>query len=180
MNEIKKLKKISSRQEQKAAKELGGKVMPASGALDFSKSDVRVPGELRLECKFTNADTYTLKLSDLIKIRNEAVRKFEAPVFQVEFKGKNKGSYAIVPRDSIDLEETPFDFFEIPVMTTYNKSITLYSGDLLSMVGKASPLIIIGFDRIPHAKKMEFAIYEWNDYIAKRRLDVSSTTLEGD
>ena len=150
--------------------------MPASGALDFSKSDVRVPGKFRIECKYTEADTYTLKLTELIKIRNEATRKLEQPIFQVEFKGKNKGRYAIVPYTG-PIPEV-YNFFEAPCLTTYNMSLKLYSGDLLKCIGKSSPLMIVVFDRIPHAKKMEFAIYEWNDYIAKRQ-DVSPTPLDG-
>lgn len=161
MNIIKKRRKLSNKQEEKVAEELGGKVMPASGALAHSKSDVRVAGSMRIECKFTESDTYILKLADLVKIRNEAVKKFEMPVFQIEFKGNNKAKYAIVARTNEDI---------VP-MITFNKSLTLHSGDLFSMISKSSPVMGITFDRIPHSRKMDFVIYEWNDFLNKVKVN---------
>lgn len=98
MDRLKRQKKISNKQERKTAKQLGGKVMPASGATDFGKSDVRVAGKYRVECKYTEKDTYTLKFNDLIKLHKEATfGGLEHPIFQIEFKGNFKASYAIIP-----------------------------------------------------------------------------------
>lgn len=167
MDKQKKIRKISNKQEKVATEELGMKMMPASGATTFGGGDGRLAGQLRLECKFTESDTYILHLSDLVKLRNQAIKGgLEYPIFQLEFKKANKAKYAIVPK----VGPTPlvFNFFEVPVMTTYNKSIKLYSGDLLKMLGKSSPLMVIAFDRVPVLNKLEFAIYEWNDFMSTR------------
>lgn len=45
-------------------------------------------GKLRVECKTTSKHVYTLKLSDLLKIRDEALTQgLESWVFQIEFQG---------------------------------------------------------------------------------------------
>lgn len=76
-------------QEQRAAKELGGYVQKASGASTFAKGDVRKFGELRVECKTTSKQEYSLKFSDLLKIQDEALKAgAEDWVFQVEFQGQ--------------------------------------------------------------------------------------------
>ena len=168
MNEIKKRRKISQRQEKKGMEELGGEVIPCSGALPHSKSDGRVKGELRVEFKYTEADHYNLKIEDLIKIRNEATRKLERPVFQIEFKGTNKARYAIIPKDPTKSYKVA-DFFEIPIISTIHKSILLRSGDLYSLLGKSSPLLIITFERVPILGKVEYVIYEWNDFLKKEK-----------
>lgn len=72
-------------QERRVAKDLDGRVQPASGAMSHSKGDVRVVGTIRAECKFTNARQYTLKKSEWEKIKGEANRAGETPVMQVEF-----------------------------------------------------------------------------------------------
>ena len=80
-------KKISKRLEEKLAKEVGGVTTAGSGAAEFSGgADVRLQGELRIEHKFTESDTYTLKFSDLEKLRKQAIKGgLEEPVFVVEF-----------------------------------------------------------------------------------------------
>lgn len=76
----------SKLQETRIAKEVGGKVQVGSGSSWRAKSDVRKMGELRIEAKHTNKKTYTLKLSDILKIRNEAVLGGMEPwAIQVEF-----------------------------------------------------------------------------------------------
>lgn len=77
--------KRSRLQEKRAAKRVGGRVQPASGA-GRAKGDVRVPRELRMECKLTRANSYSLRLDLLQKIEREATTG-EKPVFEIEFQG---------------------------------------------------------------------------------------------
>jgi hypothetical protein len=167
---MKKIRKLSNKQEQSIAKELNGKVTPASGATPFSKGDVRVNSAFRIECKFTLAETYTLKLDELIKIRNEAVRKLEIPLFQIDFKGTNKSKYMVVP-----LREIKEDTSSVTIITSYNKSLVLRSGDLLYHLSKNKeeklPLLKIVFDRIPVIGKMEFGLYELTVYLKNLEKD---------
>lgn len=159
MKRIKRQKKLSKSQEKKAAADLGGTTVPASGALPTSKGDVRVVGKYTVECKYTEADSYTLKLMELLKIRMEATRQGEDPIFQVEFKKNNKARYAIVP--------TKLD----PTVTTYGKNIVLRSSDLFFGM-KNSPILVIRFDRVPMIGFYTVAIYEWNSFLEMEKNNV--------
>lgn len=78
----------SQLQERRVAKDLKGRVQPASGAMSHAKGDVRTVGELRAECKTTSARSYSLKLSEWQKIRSEATRgNLEVAAMQIEFQG---------------------------------------------------------------------------------------------
>lgn len=89
-------KKRSQAQEKRAAKREGGYVQPASGALSGAKGDVRAPG-IRMECKFTRAKSFSLKLEELMKIEGEANAN-EKPVFEIEFQGVHPPRrYVVLP-----------------------------------------------------------------------------------
>lgn len=61
----------SNKQEQKVAKQLGGKVTVASGALPFQKADVRSDLFL-IECKTTKNTYYSLTENTWNKIKRQA------------------------------------------------------------------------------------------------------------
>ncbi len=64
---------------------MGGKSILASGALWFAKGDVESPFFL-FECKYTDKDFYTFKLSDWEKLVKESYRHaLKTPVFNVSF-----------------------------------------------------------------------------------------------
>jgi hypothetical protein len=77
----------SQAQERRTAKDLGGRVQKGSGATGFAKSDVRVPLDVRAECKTTVFGSYSLKLREWQKICLEAREGGESPVMQIEFQG---------------------------------------------------------------------------------------------
>lgn len=83
----------SKSQEERAATDLGGKRTPASGAMWSSKGDVKARRFL-VECKRTEAASYTLKLSELTKIHIEAMQAGKEPAMQVEF---GKSRFAVIP-----------------------------------------------------------------------------------
>jgi len=92
-------KRRSQRQERDLAEELGARVQKASGALSGSKGDLRKKGLLRIEAKYTEAGSYSLKLDDLLKILSEC-EGTEKPVLVVEYvdKGtkKMKERFAVI------------------------------------------------------------------------------------
>lgn len=160
-------KKLSLRQEKKANQELGSKMMPASGALLHGGGDGRLPGKIRLECKYTEADKYILKLDDLIKLRTQAVKGgLEEPIFQVEFKGTTKGKYAIVLA-----KDGNFKSSEGITVVQQVKQYPLHA-DILAKLsgGQADPLIRITFVNPPLAgfTTITYAIYEWNKFLKGR------------
>jgi hypothetical protein len=62
-----------------------------------AKGDVRKRGEARIECKFTRAKSFSLKLSELQKIETEAEGD-ETPAFYVEFQGQQPHKrYVVIP-----------------------------------------------------------------------------------
>jgi hypothetical protein len=94
----KKQKRLSARQEQRMAEDLGGRTQPASGAMKNAKGDVRAMGVVRGEAKYTAKDTFSLKLTDLEKIVGEA--GLERAVLQLCFVDRSNrpiGSFAISP-----------------------------------------------------------------------------------
>lgn len=80
---MKTLKQVSAKQEKTIAKLLGGKQVPASGALWGAKGDVSTKYFL-LECKFTKGNYYTLTSNVWLKIDNEARQIGKIPVIYVE------------------------------------------------------------------------------------------------
>lgn len=76
-------------QERRIAEDIGGRVQPGSGAPAFYKGDALVPGELRVEAKTTSKKQYAVKVSELDKIRNEALNGGEEDwAMQIEFQGQ--------------------------------------------------------------------------------------------
>jgi hypothetical protein len=81
---LKKAKKTSLDQERDIAEEYGARTQPGSGNQPGAKGDVRLRGQLRIEAKFTQAESYILKLEDLCKIAGEATFG-ELPVLFIDF-----------------------------------------------------------------------------------------------
>lgn len=89
--------KRSKKQEERVAKRLGAKRQKASGSMGHAKGDIRKDGEIRGECKFTRAKSFSLKLDELIKIENEAAGG-EQPAFFIEFQGRQPPKrYVVIP-----------------------------------------------------------------------------------
>jgi hypothetical protein len=98
MNQNKSNKRKSVLQERRAAEELGGRVQPGSGAPQFYKGDVRVAGDLRVECKTTGSKAYPLKLQEIEKIKAEALMGGgEGWAMQIEFQTASGGKkFAVI------------------------------------------------------------------------------------
>ena len=81
----------SNKQEQRVAKELGGKTVIASGSLWGSKGDVR-HDQFLVECKTTEKSFYALTYEVWKKIQTEALRDgLRLPVMCIDLEdGKHK------------------------------------------------------------------------------------------
>lgn len=87
---------------------MGGRVQPGSGAPEFYKGDVHKRGELRIECKTTGARSFILKLTEIEKIKAEALRGgMEGWAMQVEYQtvSGNKKFAVIDWQEYLDLKE---------------------------------------------------------------------------
>ena len=93
-------KKRSQEQELELAEELGAQMQKASGAMAGSKGDVRKKGVIRIEAKYTEWSSYSLKLEDLHKISSEC-RGREKPIFVIDFVERTTrrltDRFAVVP-----------------------------------------------------------------------------------
>jgi len=78
------MRKTSQKQELETAELIGGRRQKGSGALLGNKGDVRLPGVLRGEMKFTTKRSFTLTREVLDKIRSECVGK-ERPFVGLRF-----------------------------------------------------------------------------------------------
>jgi hypothetical protein len=155
-------KKISQRQERKMAADLGGTVEAGSGAEKFAGGDVRVVGELRGEAKYTEKDYYTLKLSDLQKIKRQAAKRLEEAVFQIAFRNPltcKSSIYAIVPCAISDADKE-----YTWVVLTCNKSTRLRDDSLNHILGDGR--FFLKFE-----DGSEYEVLHWDDYLERRRLD---------
>lgn len=89
--------KRSREQEERMAKREGGRAQPGSGSVPGFEGDVVRRGKMRGEAKFTRAQSYTLKLVDLVKLENQA-RGDELPVFEIEFQhATQKKRFVVLP-----------------------------------------------------------------------------------
>jgi hypothetical protein len=93
------MKKISQKQEQRVMKDIGGRVHKASGAAG-DKGDGHLRGVVRVEMKYTFADSFRLDRETLDKIRSEC-RDKEIPAVVIDYKVKPSGrtvdSWAVIP-----------------------------------------------------------------------------------
>lgn len=95
----------SHKQEKDRAAKLGGRLTPCSGSKSV-KGDVRVKGVLRLECKNTVADSFSVTLDMLRKIENAATHAGELPCIEVEFiypDGTLRGRAVVLPSYALDM-----------------------------------------------------------------------------
>lgn len=96
-----KSKPIGTLSEDKVAKRLGAKKTLNSGALDFDKGDMKTDMFL-IESKATEKQSFSLKLSYLVKIAKEAYSVQKVPALTVTFvdsKGDpvKLGNWVMIP-----------------------------------------------------------------------------------
>jgi hypothetical protein len=154
-------KRISKRQENQAAADLGGRTQANSGATRMGGgADVRVPGHTRLECKYTEKSFYVLKWADLEKLRVQAIQVIEEPVFQIAFQDRlgRFDRYAI-----ITLHTAPDRHYER--LDVQGNSIRIHQSYMQANLGGARHRIKFG----RHVR--EFEIITWNEFLERRAAD---------
>lgn len=93
------MKKLSQKQEKRVMQDIGGRMHKASGAAG-DKGDGHLLDVVRVEMKYTFANSFKLGLDILEKIRGECRGK-EIPSVVIDFKVKPTGrtvdSWAVIP-----------------------------------------------------------------------------------
>lgn len=124
----------SKRQEQRLAKEMGGKRQPASGSRWGAHRDVVTPRFL-VEAKTTEQGRYGAVLEDLAFLRRQAYQANKVPVYIVELEGL--AEVAVVPfLDAVDALPA---LAHVPVTRAYTaKSISITTDMVQRTRGGAS------------------------------------------
>ena len=167
--------KRSRLQERRIAEDIGGREQPASGASWSAKGDARKTGDLRVEAKFTEKDHYTLKLADLLKIRDEALRgSAEHWAFQVEFTAYRQ-KWAIL---DFGLWHHMYMFqagagciWRLQELRTDVKSLRLHATELYQWRTGASSRqedLVVRIEFITPEKTWVFALVDWDEFIRVR------------
>ncbi len=92
--------------ERRAAKAMGGDMIPQSGGGN-SKGDFVLDGEMLVEHKATRRGSFSLKLAELVKIWHEAIMTSRKPVFVVTFTDRHgnyleDGRWVLMPVEVFD------------------------------------------------------------------------------
>ena len=143
-------KKKSKKQEERIAKQIGGKTVVASGALWACKADVRNDKYL-VEAKYTDTNYYTLNVRTWEKIAQEAIKDgLRIPVMCVSIKNKD---YAILTVD---------DFMFL------NKAVIL-GGEIINNSAKSCRLkydMSFGYKEIHFEGKVRLSVIPWDYFLA--------------
>ncbi len=159
-------KRISAQQEKRAAAELGGRTTAGSGAAKFSGGgDVRVMGKTRVECKYTENETYTLKWEELEKLRKQAIKHLEFPVFQFAFReiSGRFTRYAVIP-----WSETAPPTVDNEVNA---KQVPLLKGSLAQMTSDSLWRVVFHVKEGNSLKSRYFRLMPWDDFVERHNAD---------
>lgn len=158
-------KRISRQQEQRVAKSLDGRTQAASGATRLGGGgDVRAPG-MRVECKFTEKISYSLKLSDWEKVRNHAIKSLEQPIMQIGFCRMGRFDlYAVIQWVQGFDSRVPCELDGI------QNQFSLGQSYLQSVLAKGERLrLTFRIDQYTVVRQLE--VLHWQDFLDRRQQD---------
>ena len=156
---MKNVKKKSKKQEEKIAKDIGGRTTPGSGALWFSKADVRNDKYL-IEAKFTDSNKYQLKCKTWYKIKREAINDgLRIPVMQIEIQGSQYALLRVEDLDALAQDNGCVVLYEHTA--SKSKNIVPYPFELFYLGADAIDKIPCVIYRFTHDT---LALITWNDF----------------
>jgi hypothetical protein len=155
-------KRISLRQEKSTAADLGGHTTAGSGAAKFSGgADVRVMGKTRVECKYTENSDYVLKFTELEKLRKQAQKQLEYPVFQFAFKDPSGRleKYAVIQWDEMETPKVEW--------STESKSMILRKHALWSAMTIGLTRVIFHVKGENSLRSKYYRVMTWDQYVER-------------
>ena len=164
-------KRISRVQEAKTAADLGGRTMANSGATRMGGGgDVRVIGKYRVECKYTEKATYNLKLVELEKLRKQANKVAEQPVFQFAYRTSptvpTYAAYAV----TYGIEDIP-NGVPYKVHQAEALSVKLHEHDLELVFSDPQKNDSVALIFMDYGKPKSFRIRPWAKFLADEGID---------
>lgn len=152
-------KRLSKQQEASIAHQVSGRTQANSGATRLGGGgDVRGNG-LRIECKYTENQTYNLSYKDLEKVRKQAIKTLEWPVFLFGFRDA-RGSletYCVIQWRTDVKEGKPFD------IDTDSQRISLYKDFLRVALVSEGQRLRLTFRR--NAVGWQYEVIRWADFL---------------
>ena len=156
---MKNVKKKSKKQEEKIAKDIGGRTTPGSGALWAFKGDVRNDKYL-IEAKFTDSNKYQLKYTTWDKIKREAINDgLRIPVMQIDIQGSQYALLRVEDLDALAQDNGCVVLYEHTA--SKSKNIVPYPFELFYLGADAIDKIPCVIYRFTHDT---LALITWNDF----------------
>lgn len=156
------VRKVSSTQEKRAARDIGGYTQAASGACRHGGGgDARACGKTRVECKFTEKPYYNLELKTLLKIETHARTALETPVLQLGFRNifGQMDLYAVMRWQDFACCTGPTTARECFVLSGQYK---LTHEEMLQLLVHQAVLKLV-YNYSPAPKS--YVVIPWNDYL---------------
>lgn len=123
-------------------------------------------GKTRVECKYTEKDSYTLKLSELEKLRKQAIKHLEYPVFQFAFKeiSGRFTQFAVIPWD----ENSP------PTVETLvdAKQVSLRKESLIPLIYDSLWRVAFHVKEGNSLRSRYFRVMPWDDFVERHNANV--------
>lgn len=119
-------RKQSNKQEKRIAKDIGGKVQPASGARWGHRRDVKSDNYL-IEAKTTSQDSYSLKDADLAFLKKQAYQAGKIPAYIIELS-KYGEEIVFVPEQDV-VEEVVENWYGATEDRSKNKTFSINSSN---------------------------------------------------
>lgn len=98
-------KRAPKQEKETAGRLTGGRKIPASGA-KFRKCDVEVPDLARIECKATQAKSFSVTRAMMQTVAEAGLANNQLPVIEIEFVnqlGVVQEAFCVMPRDDLML-----------------------------------------------------------------------------
>lgn len=145
----------SNKQEEKVAKEIGGRKVIASGSIEGLKGDVRDDKYL-IECKTTSRSAYLFKKDVWRKISRESLKDgFRIPVLNIDLKNGEKRICIMWLEDYMSLR----DLKERVVFNHYHKTTQSIKIDQ-KLMEEGFPFTV-DFEAMPK----NVIVFEWQEFL---------------
>ena len=158
---MKNVKKKSKKQEEKIAKDIGGRTTPASGALWAFKGDVRNDKYL-IEAKFTDSNKYQLKYTTWDKIKREAINDgLRISVMQIDIQGSQYALLRVEDLDALAQDKECNVLYTQEHIASKSKNIVPYPFEIFYLGADAIDKIPCVIYRFTHDT---LALITWDDF----------------
>ena len=147
----------AQKRERKMAPQIGGRAHPGSGSVWYKKCDFSNAVHI-VEDKYTDASTYSIKISILDKLHKQAHKIGKIPIFSFGFE-RQQMNYTVVSINDYN-NYTPNTYYQL---TTNKKSISMSLTGLSHLASQAEDIILAEITFSLTGKK--YILLTWDDFV---------------